>query len=72
MTDRFRRLLWVVLAMMAVAHSRAACADILLGVAAPFSGPFEYGGEQWQRGVELAVTELNAAGGLVGQEACST
>ena len=68
MTDRFRRLLWVVLAMMAVAHSRAACADILLGVAAPFSGPFEYGGEQWQRGVELAVTELNAAGGLVGQE----
>ena len=43
-------------------------AEIMLGVAAPFSGPFEYGGEQWQHGVRLAVAEVNAAGGLLGQE----
>jgi branched-chain amino acid transport system substrate-binding protein len=53
---------------MVVQYSRPACAEILLGVAAPFSGPFEYGGEQWQHGVRLAVAEVNAAGGLLGQE----
>ncbi|HEX2137044.1 MAG TPA: branched-chain amino acid ABC transporter substrate-binding protein [Microvirga sp.] len=67
MAGRFRRLLWVLLAVLAVRYSHAASAEILLGVAAPFSGPFEYGGEQWQQGVELAVTELNATGGLLGQ-----
>ena len=58
----------VLLATTLMLAAVGARAEILLGVAAPFSGPFEYGGEQWQHGVRLAVAEVNAAGGLLGQE----
>jgi branched-chain amino acid transport system substrate-binding protein len=58
----------VILAAALMLAPLSARAEILLGVAAPFSGPFEYGGEQWLHGVRLAVAEVNAAGGLLGQE----
>ena len=41
----FLRPLWLLLVPF------GARAEIMLGLAAPFSGPFEYGGEQWQHGV---------------------
>src|SRR4051794_41823158 len=51
----------------AVLGTAPAQADILVGVAAPLTGPYEWGGEEAEHGVELAAAELNAAGGLLGQ-----
>ena len=63
----------VILAASLVLVPLSTRAEILLGVAAPFSGPFEYGGEQWLHGVRLAVAvvEVNAAGGLSARRSCS-
>jgi branched-chain amino acid transport system substrate-binding protein len=47
----------------AVAH-----AEILIGLAAPLTGPNAWLGEQTERGVALAVADLNAAGGVLGQQ----
>jgi branched-chain amino acid transport system substrate-binding protein len=43
-------------------------AEILIGLAAPFTGPNAWLAEQTERGVALAVADLNAAGGVLGQE----
>ena len=51
----------------AVLGTAPARADILVGVAAPLTGPYEWGGEEAEHGVELTAAELNAAGGLLGQ-----
>src|SRR4051794_13465700 len=51
----------------AVFGTAPARADILVGVAAPLTGAYEWGGEEAEHGVELAAAELNAAGGLLGQ-----
>jgi branched-chain amino acid transport system substrate-binding protein len=42
-------------------------AEILVGVAGPMSGQYAWFGEQMQRGAELAVADLNAAGGVLGE-----
>lgn len=55
------------LAAVALLVTPTARADILLGGAAPLTGRLTWYGEQWQRGTELAVDDLNAAGGLLGQ-----
>jgi branched-chain amino acid transport system substrate-binding protein len=47
--------------------SGPAAADILLGAAAPLSGPNAALGEQLRRGVQLAVDDINATGGLRGE-----
>ena len=44
-----------------------AYAEILIGVPAPYTGPNGWWGEETERGAELAVEHLNAAGGLFGQ-----
>src|SRR5262245_15941315 len=51
-----------------MAAERSANAEILIGVPAPLSGQMEFAGEQAQRGAELAIAELNAAGGALGQK----
>ncbi len=62
------RVLRITLAVAVLGTSRSpARADILVGVAAPLTGPYEWSGEQAQHGVELAAEELNAVGGLLGQ-----
>jgi branched-chain amino acid transport system substrate-binding protein len=43
-------------------------ADILIGLAGPITGKEAWLGEQFQRGAELAVADLNAAGGVLGQK----
>jgi branched-chain amino acid transport system substrate-binding protein len=48
--------------------ARAAGAEILIGVAGPMTGPYAWFGEQYQRGTGLAVEDLNAAGGVLGQQ----
>jgi branched-chain amino acid transport system substrate-binding protein len=43
-------------------------AEILIGMAGPLTGPNAWLGDQTQRGVDLAVADLNGAGGLLGQQ----
>src|SRR3954464_7783149 len=43
-------------------------ADVLIGVAGPMTGANAWPGEQMQRGAELAVADINAAGGVRGEE----
>ncbi|MCA3556120.1 branched-chain amino acid ABC transporter substrate-binding protein [Aestuariivirga sp.] len=45
-----------------------ALADILIGAAAPLSGPNAGLGEQLRRGVEAAVEDINATGGIRGEK----
>jgi branched-chain amino acid transport system substrate-binding protein len=61
-------LLVVSVILTAVLCTRAAGAEILIGVAGPMTGPNAWFGEQYQRGTELAVADINAAGGVLGQQ----
>jgi branched-chain amino acid transport system substrate-binding protein len=54
--------------LMAVALISSARADVLIGMAGPLTGPNAWMGEQTQLGVEAAVLNVNARGGLLGQE----
>ena len=45
-----------------------AMADILIGAAAPLSGPNAALGEQLRRGVQAAVDDINATGGIKGEK----
>jgi branched-chain amino acid transport system substrate-binding protein len=53
--------------MLAAALGGPARADILIGLGAPMTGKDAWFGEQMERGATLAVTDLNAAGGVLGQ-----
>ncbi len=46
---------------------RAAAAEIRIAVAGPITGPMAWGGEQFERGAGMAVADLNAKGGVLGQ-----
>jgi branched-chain amino acid transport system substrate-binding protein len=46
----------------------AAWADITIGVAGPITGQLAAFGEQLKRGAEMAVADLNAAGGVNGEK----
>jgi branched-chain amino acid transport system substrate-binding protein len=63
-----RRLLAVSAILMTVLSVRVARADILIGVAGPMTGSNAWFGEQMQRGAELAVADINAKGGVRGQQ----
>ena len=43
-------------------------ADLVIGVAGPITGQYAVFGEQLKRGAELAVADLNAKGGVLGQK----
>jgi len=45
----------------------AAQADILVGVAGPLTGPNAAFGAQLQNGAQMAADDINAAGGVLGQ-----
>ena len=47
--------------------SQPALAEILIGAAAPLSGPNAGLGEQLKRGVQMAVDDINATGGIRGE-----
>src|SRR5690606_31338006 len=51
-----------------VAFGGSASADILIGVGAPLTGPNAAFGAQIQKGAEQAAAEINAAGGLNGEQ----
>ena len=62
-----RRLLVVGVISIAALCAQAAQAEIRIGVAGPMTGANAWFGEQYQRGAELAVEDLNAKGGVLGQ-----
>lgn len=51
-----------------LAFGSTAWADVLVGIAAPLSGPDANIGKQVNRGAEQAVTDINAAGGINGEK----
>ena len=47
--------------------ARPGAAEILIATAGPMTGVYAWAGERYQRGAELAVRNLNAKGGVLGQ-----
>jgi branched-chain amino acid transport system substrate-binding protein len=58
----------VVAVMIAAALGAPAGADVMIGVAGPMTGKDAWIGEQFQRGAAQAVADLNAEGGVLGQQ----
>ena len=54
-------------AMIGVA-APAAMADIKIAINGPFTGPQANFGEQFKRGADMAASDLNAKGGILGQK----
>jgi branched-chain amino acid transport system substrate-binding protein len=54
--------------IVATALGWPARAEILIGAAGPMTGKLTWIGEQMQRGAEMAVADINAAGGILGQQ----
>jgi branched-chain amino acid transport system substrate-binding protein len=63
-----RRIITLVIIALAAAFSCPARAEILIGAAGPITGQLAWIGEQMQRGAEMAVADVNAAGGVLGQQ----
>jgi branched-chain amino acid transport system substrate-binding protein len=55
------------LAATALSASAAMAEDIVVATAGPITGQYASFGEQMKRGAEMAVADINAAGGLNGQ-----
>lgn len=64
--NRFKSTLLAAAATTLIAG--AANAEITIAVAGPMTGQYASFGEQMQRGAEMAVADLNAAGGVLGQQ----
>ncbi len=54
--------------VMTAAYVTSAHAEILIAAAGPFTGQNIFRGEQIQRGAEIAVADINARGGVLGQK----
>ena len=63
-----KKLLSAVAAAAMVAFAGSAWADILIGVAGPLTGPNAAFGAQLQKGAEQAAADINAAGGINGEQ----
>jgi branched-chain amino acid transport system substrate-binding protein len=63
-----KKLLSAVAATAMVAFAGAAWADLLIGVAGPLTGPNAAFGAQLQKGAEQAAADINAAGGINGEQ----
>jgi branched-chain amino acid transport system substrate-binding protein len=55
-------------AAMSLAMSGQAWADIAIATAGPMTGQYAAFGEQMKAGAEMAVEEINAAGGVLGEQ----
>ena len=64
------RLIAIAAVVSATALGWPARADVLIGLAGPMTGKEAWLGEQFERGAELAVADVNAAGGVLGRR-CS-
>ncbi len=61
---------WKLLALLPamLTASLPARADLLIGDPSPMTGPVSWVGEQYLAGTELAVADLNAKGGVLGEQ----
>ncbi|NBA94875.1 branched-chain amino acid ABC transporter substrate-binding protein [Pseudomonas sp. R5(2019)] len=55
------------MASLAGLFAQGASADLLIGVAGPMTGPYASGGQQMRNGAQMAVDDINAKGGVLGQ-----
>jgi branched-chain amino acid transport system substrate-binding protein len=55
-------------AIVVLAAASTCRAEVLIGVAGPMTGTNAWPGEQMQRGAELAVADINEAGGVLGEQ----
>jgi len=62
------KLAFVAAAALAAFGFGAAKADIMIATAGPMTGQYATFGEQMKNGAEMAVADLNAAGGVLGQK----
>ena len=53
--------------VMTAAYVTPARAEILIGVAGPITGQYVWTGEEQRRGAEMAVADINAKGGVLGE-----
>ncbi|MBV9569467.1 MAG: ABC transporter substrate-binding protein, partial [Hyphomicrobiales bacterium] len=53
---------------LAVSGGTGAKADAMIAVNGPITGPYAVFGDQMKRGAEFEVAEINAKGGLLGQQ----
>ena len=58
----------IALGFAAALSASTALADISIGVAGPITGQYAAFGEQLKRGAEMAVADINAAGGVNGEQ----
>ena len=58
----------IVLGFAAALSASTALADIAIAVAGPITGQYAAFGEQLKRGAEMAVKDINAAGGVNGEQ----
>jgi len=58
----------VALSFAAALNATTALADITIATAGPISGSLAANGEQMRRGAEMAVADINAAGGINGEK----
>jgi branched-chain amino acid transport system substrate-binding protein len=63
-----RRLVLLAVVLFAVAPGWPARTEVLIGVAGSLTGPYAWVGEQMERGAAQTVADLNAAGGVLGQQ----
>jgi branched-chain amino acid transport system substrate-binding protein len=63
-----RRFIVVAIVLLAAAFAYPAWAEVLIGIAGPMTGKDAWFGERMQRGAELAVADINVAGGILGQQ----
>ncbi|RWB54768.1 branched-chain amino acid ABC transporter substrate-binding protein [Mesorhizobium sp.] len=61
------RVIAIAIIVLAAVFSSAR-AEVLIGVSAAMTGRLAWIGEQGQRGAEMAVADVNAAGGVLGQK----
>jgi branched-chain amino acid transport system substrate-binding protein len=72
MTIRVNARLTALALLALTAATGTAAADILIGAAAPLSGPNAPLGEQLRRGAQMAVDDINATGGIRGERLAIT
>lgn len=62
------RVVTIAVAVLAAIYICPAQAEVVIGVSAAMTGRLAWIGEQGQRGAEMAVADINAAGGVLGQQ----
>lgn len=65
---KLKKTLTAALAAATMLTALPAFADTVVGLVAPLTGPNAVFGEQMRRGAEMAVADINAKGGLLGQK----